>query len=331
VEVASEHSIRTQRSAPNSLTTLLDPDPSDVYEGEIVLTGDVGDLRGRSQALYAFDTASFGDRFELTGGLRWDRFDADGVSTGGVALDRVDSLLSWRVGAVYKPRANGSVYAAAGTSLNPSLEALAYIGGGSFNPDLEPEKSLTMELGTKWDALGQRLMVSAAAFRVAKTNARTPGLLPEDPPEVLEGEQRVTGVELGVTGEVTRDWRVFAAYTHMKSEVVDSNDPEEIGNELPQTPPSALSLWTTLRLPGDLTLGGAARFVGRRFNNVSNARSVDSYWSFDAMASLPITERLQLKLNIYNLADAEYIDRVGGGHVVPAPGRSAHLAADFRF
>jgi catecholate siderophore receptor len=117
----------------------------------------------------------------------------------------------------------------------------------------------------------------------------------------------------------------------MESEVVDSNDPEEIGNELPQTPPSALSLWTTLRLPGDLTLGGAARFVGRRFNNVSNARSVDSYWSFDAMASLPITERLQLKLNIYNLADAEYIDRVGGGHVVPAPGRSAHLAADFRF
>jgi catecholate siderophore receptor len=331
VSLSDENSIRRQRSAPNSPTTLLDPNPNDVYPGEITLSPDAGDLTGRSLAVYAFDTLGFGERFELTGGLRWDRFDVNGVTTAGLALDRVDELLSWRAAAVFKPRPNGSFYAAAGTALNPSLEALSYVGGGSFNPDLEPEKSLTVELGTKWDALGERLMVSAALFRVAKTNARTPGILPDDPPQVLEGEQRVTGVELGMSGDVTRDWRVFAAYTYMDSDVVESNSPDEIGNELPQTPPHSLSLWTTLRLPGDLSVGGAARFVGRRYNNVSNARSADAYWSFDAMASVPITERLELKLNVYNLTDGYYFDRVGGGHVVPAPGRSAHLAADFRF
>jgi len=331
VELSNERSIRRQRTAPDAFTTLLDPDPRDVYPGEITFTGDVGDLTGRSAAVYAFDTASLGERLELTGGLRWDRFAASGVDTSGSALDRVDELLSWRVGAVFKPRPNGSVYAAAGTSLNPSLEALAYGGGRNFNPDLEPEKSWTIELGTRWDGLGERLMVSAAAFRVAKTNARTPGLLPDDPPQVLEGEQRVSGLELGASGQLTPDWRVFAAYTFMKSEVTESNDPAQLGNELPQTPPSSLSLWTTLRLGAGLEVGGAARFVGRRYNNLSNTRSADAYWSFDAMASLPITERLKVQLNLYNLTDGDYFDRVGGGHLVPAPGRSAHLATDFRF
>ena len=70
----------------------------------------VGDVTGNTQAVYAFDTVKLGERVQLNGGLRWERFDVDGVNTTGAPLDRVDTMLSVRAGAVYKPAQNGSIY-----------------------------------------------------------------------------------------------------------------------------------------------------------------------------------------------------------------------------
>jgi catecholate siderophore receptor len=330
VAASREGNVRRTRTAPNAETTLLDPDPDDVYPGEITLSPVVGGMEATSLAAYAFDTVTLGPHLELSGGLRYDDFDADGTNTDGTPLSRVDRMLSWRAGVVVKPRPEGSVYAGAGTSFNPSLEGLTY-GGRSTDPGLDPEKTYTVEVGSKWDLLGERLSVAGSVFRVEKTNARTPGVLPDDPPTVLEGEQRVSGVELGITGQITPSWQVFASYTRLDSAIASSNDPTEVGHELPQTPPHALSVWTTLRLPRRLELGAGARFVGRRYSNTSNARRVDGYWAFDAMATVPLGPRLDLRLNVYNLTDAYYFDRVGGGHVVPGPARSATVSANLSF
>jgi catecholate siderophore receptor len=330
VAASREGNERRTRSAPNAQTSLLDPDPDDVYAGEITLDPTVGDLTATSLAVYAFDTVKAGPRLELSGGFRYDYFDASGVDTSGSPLARTDRMLSWRAGIVFKPHSNGSVYAGAGTSLDPSLEALSY-GGRTTDPGLAPEKSYTVEAGSKWDLFGEKLAASASVFRVEKTNARTPGVLPDDPPQVLEGEQRVSGVELGLSGSLTRSWKVFAAFTHLRSEIVASNTEAEIGHELPQTPPNALSVWTTYRLSGNVVLGAGARFVGRRYGNTANTRTVDGYWTFDAVATCPLARRLDLRLNVYNLTDAYYFDRVGGGHVVPGAARSATLSADVRF
>ena len=66
-----------------------------------------------------------------------------------------------------------------------------------------------------------------------------------------------------------------------------------------------------------LTIGGGPRFVGRRFGNNINTRQVESYWTLEAMAAYPVTSKLDLRLNLYNLNDAYYFDRLGGGHLVP--------------
>ena len=73
------------------------------------------------------------------------------------------------------------------------------------------------------------------------------------------------------------------------------------------------------------------RFVGKRFGNTINTRFVDSYWTLDFMASYPISKHVDLKLNLYNLTDAFYFDRIGGGHIVPGPGRAATISTSFRF
>jgi catecholate siderophore receptor len=328
LDVTRENNTRQTRTAPNMLTTLLDPNPDDVYTGAITVSPIVGDVTANSQALYLFDTAKLGKKWELNGGLRWDRFDVDGITITGVPVSRIDRMLSVRAGAVFKPLPQGAIYGSYGTSLNPSLEGLSY---NTANTVIDPEKTYTLEAGSKWDFFSGRMLLSGAVFRVEKLNARTPGVLPGDPPQVLEGKQRVEGAEISLEGNITSAWQVLAGYTLLDSTTVESNVPAEIGKELVNTPRNSFNVWSTYRLPSGFHFGGGARFVDRRFGNTINTRFVDAYWTFDLMASYPISKHVDLKLNLYNLTDKFYFDRIGGGHIVPGPGRAAMLSTSFRF
>ncbi len=326
--LTNEQNTRRTRTAPNTTTTLFNPNPNDPYSGAFTLSPIVGEVTGKSLAAYTFDTAKFGQKFELNGGLRYDYFDVDGISTTNTLVSRIDRMVSWRAGAVFHPKQHGSIYAAYGTSLNPSLEGLSY---GTANTAIEPEKTYTFEIGSKWDLFKERLSLSGAVFRVDKTNARTPGALPDDPPQVLQGTQRVNGIELGASGNLTRAWNVFASYTLLDSEIAKSNTPAEIGKALQNTPRNSGSIWTTYQFPFKLNAGGGLRFVDRRFGNNTNTRQVDGYWTLDAMASFPVSEHLDLRLNLFNMNDAYYFDRLGGGHLIPGAGRSANLSLGIRF
>jgi len=329
VNITRENNTRVTRTANPTQTTLLNPNPDDVFTGPITISPIVGDITANSQALYMFDTAKLGKKWELNGGLRWDRFDADGIVTQtGAPVSRVDRMLSVRAGAVFKPLPQGAIYASYGTSMNPSLEGLSY---NTANTVIDPEKTYTLEAGSKWDFFSGRVLLSGAIFRVEKLNARTPGLSPAEPAQVLEGKQRVSGAELSLEGNLTRAWRVLAGYTFLDSVTVDSNNTTEIGKELVNTPPNSFNVWTTYSLPSGLHFGGGARFVDRRYGNTINTRVVDAYWTFDVMASYPLSKHIDLKLNLYNLADKLYFDRIGGGHIVPGPGRSAMVSTSFRF
>ncbi|HEY6803124.1 MAG TPA: TonB-dependent siderophore receptor [Pyrinomonadaceae bacterium] len=328
LDLTREGNIRHTRTGTNMPTSFLNPNPDDVYTGTIVESPIVGDVTANSQAVYLFDTAKFGKQWEFTGGLRWDRFDASGISTTGVSVARVDRMLSGRAGIVFKPVPAGSFYASYGTSLNPSLEGLSY---NTANTVIDPEKTYTFEAGSKWSFFEGRMLFSGAGFRVEKLNARTPGLLPGDPPQVLQGKQRVDGIELSLTGNITRNWQMLAGYTLLDSETVDSNTVTEIGKRLVNTPRNSFNAWSTYRLDNGLSFGGGARFVDKRYGNTINTRIVDAYWTFDAMATYPLNKHIDLQLNLYNLTDKFYFDRLGGGHVVPGPGRAVSLRTSFRF
>lgn len=336
LELTRENNVRKTRAAVGTapVAPLLNPNPNDTFNGSFVLNPNFGDITADSQALYLFDTAKLGKKWELSGGLRWDRFDAEGVTAGtglnaaGAPISRVDNMLSFRAGAVFKPVTTGSIYASYGTSLNPSSEGLSY---NTANTAIEPEKTYTFEAGSKWDFFEGRLSVTGAGFRVEKANARTPGLLPGDPVQVLEGRQRVNGIELSATGSFKRGWQIFSAYTLLDSETVESNTATEVGKELVNTPRNSFNLWTTYEFPRRLTMGGGLRYIGRRYGNTINTRFVDGYWTADAMASYPVSKHFDLRLNLYNLTDEYYFDRIGGGHLIPGPGRSATFGMGFKF
>lgn len=331
---SNENNVRRLRTAPNTTTTLLNPNPDDVFTEPITISPNIGSITGKSIAAYLFDTIRVGEHWEFTGGARFDYFDVDGVSTALATVSRADQLFSWRAGVVYKPQQRGSIYASYGTSLSPSLEGLSY---NTANVFIEPEETYTAEVGSKWDVFGERLSLSGALFRVEKINARTPGLLPDDPVQVLDGRQRVDGIELGITGNVTREWSVLAAYTYLDSEIVESNvgvitnTPLEIGKQLQNTPKNSGSLWSTYRFPWKLTVGGGVRYVDRRYGNNINTREVDDFWLVDAMASFPLHRHIDVRFNVSNLTDEYYFDRLGGGHLIPGPGRLALFSTSFKF
>jgi catecholate siderophore receptor len=243
-------------------------------------------------------------------------------------LERTDDMVSWRGGTVYKPRPNGSIYVGVGTSLNPSTEGLSL---SAATATLDPERSRSVEAGAKWDLLGGRLGFNTAVFGTSKNNARTPGVNPGDPPTVLQGEHTVSGVEFGVNGNVTDRWQMFGGYTFMDSEITRSNNAAEVGKEFGNTPNHSLSLWTTYRLPRAAEVGGGAQYVGDRFNSNTGARTAPAYWVIDAMAAYRVSEQLTMRVNGLNIANERYIDRVGGGHFIPGPGRSVMLTADIGF
>ncbi len=332
LEFTAETSENHARSGPLAPTAdLYHPNPSDPYPGPITRTGAFTKGTASSAAAYAFDTVELGNHWELTGGLRWERFDLDfdSVAVTGVStpFDRTDEMVSGRGAVVFKPRPSGSVYLSYSSSFNPSAEGLSL---NASNVDLEPERTRSAEAGTKWD-VGQRLSVTAALFHIEKTNARTPGVNPGDPPTVLAGRQRVAGVELGISGRLTDRWTALAGYSFMDSTIAASNTPAEIDNALALTPNNTFNLWTTFALPGEVTVGGGLQYMDAVFRNATNISRVPSYWLVNGLASYAVNQHLTLRVNGTNLANEEYVDRVGGGHYIPGPGRSVSVSTDIRF
>lgn len=308
---------------------LFNPNPDAPFTGTRSL-GTLTESEGNNAAIYAFDTLKLGDRWELVGGLRFDRFEFDTTNvTTGEELSQTTEEPSWRAAVVYKPAPNGSVYFSYGTSFNPATEALSL---SAANANVDPEENRSFEIGTKWDVLDERLALTAALFRTDKTNARETD--PLTGVVDLFGEQRVEGLELGAAGNLTDRWAVFAGYVYARSEVletVSASIPE--GAELPNTPKHAFSLWTTYELPWDLQVGGGVQYVSSRFLNSSNTTKDGSYVLFDAMAAYHLTENVDLRVNIYNIGDEFYIERAhaGGAHAIPGAGRTVLFTTAVQF
>lgn len=335
VEIGRESTfIRRQSQTTNQpQTNLSDPDPRQRPIAPMPKNAGIPEDTSMSLAgIYAFDTMQLGSRWELTAGLRWDAVEVDYVSPT-VRLGREDRMLSHSTGIVFKPRANASLYASYATSFNPSVDAAA--GGAGLsdvptsanNVNLAPEKSRNLEVGAKWETRGA--MFTAALFRTEKTNARTRGATTE--PFVLDGEQRVDGVELSVTGNLTERWSILGSYSHLDSEFVASANPLEVGAALAFVPESSFNVWSDLRLPRGFSLGAGAQFMDSVFRNATNTAEVPSYWLVNAMAAYEVSQALTLRLNVNNAMDETYVDRVGGGHYVPGPGRSVTINMELGF
>jgi catecholate siderophore receptor len=287
-------------------------------------------------AFYGFDQVKFNEYFELLGSVRYDRFETNYKDFGTAPVtdvNRTDNMVSWRVGGVFHPTPKSSVYAAYGVSYNPAAEfqTLSTASTNAANIFLDPERNTTLEVGAKADVLNGKLTLSGAVFRIEKTNLRIPVDPATNTALVLDGLARVDGVELGVAGKLTDQWSLFAGYSYLKSEIVNTTDLSQLGRQLPNTPEHNFTLWTTYDLTPQWTIGGGVAYAAMAYANAQNTLYVPDYWKLDLMTSYKITKDSLLQLNIYNVTNELYYAQYYGGHAVPAPGRTAMLTYRVRF
>ena len=345
----------TTTAGVGDCTRVYAPNPSDPWQG--VITRPTPSVNYTNTiGVYAFDTMSFGDRWLLNLGVRFDDYSvkgrdvsatsAAGVITGTTITPRKGDwqFTNYQVGLVYKPVANGSLYVSYGTSSTPPTIAGgdqntgAGAGSGNLaNVLLDPEDITSAEAGVKWAFFRERLSASAAIFHMTRENAQiqiASGVYAQ------VGETMVQGVEIGVTGRVTPAWMVFGGYTYMDSELVrGAYNGVNQGEQLANTPEHTFSLFTTYDLNERFSFGGGAYYSSDSYGGNQggaggggNRVYAPAYWKFDLYAAYRIRENLDLQLNVKNVGDEEYIAQTNGVHHADyGPGRQAILTLNVRF
>jgi catecholate siderophore receptor len=311
-----------------------------------------------SAAVYAFDTLKLSQAWLINAGVRWEKFHTEtngSTFTAATAttaetlaqnppLSLTDSLVSWKLGAVFKPAANGSLYATVSNSYQPpggANFALSNTATNQASPNLKPQEGSNVELGTKWDLFGGRLAATAAVYRSENKNELvSDGLTP--PTFTQIGKRRVDGVELGLVGQLTQALNLSLGYAHMNPEIlqgVANGANANQGGVIVFSPKNTFSSWVTYKLPlPGWTIGGGARYVDTvaRSSNLAvttNLLNTESYWVADAMLQYDVTKNFSLQLNVYNLFDETYSASLnnGGSRYIPGQPRNALLTANLSF
>ena len=329
-------------------------DPAFLAAAPVAYNGTTARIDIDTKSLYLFDTVELGDQWRIVGGIRHDWVDTrvrgivdSGFTAPGFATDlsRGDSEFSGNAALVFKPSANSSLYFGWGTAFEPSGRAeIVQLAGGNNNApvtaanfNVKSERSRSFELGGKLE-LPSGLLLSAALFEITKTNARTPGVDAGDPPVVLDGRQRIRGIELQAAGTIMPGWDIFAGYTHLDGEVRASNIPVQVGLPLDNTPPHSATLWTSFDVTPAFRIGGGVQYNGKRRSDIPTSLTsgnfvitVPSYTVFDAFAEYRLTANVKLRANVYNIGNRYYFQSLGSGQSIPGPGRSGvlTLALDF--
>ncbi|MFZ6657577.1 catecholate siderophore receptor Fiu [Undibacterium sp. TJN19] len=304
---------------------------------------------------YVFDTIKFSPEWQANAGVRVDRYTTDysaaSLSTATsnptlpvgtlvpTNLNLNGNLVNFKLGALYKPTKDSSVYASYSTSKQPpggSNFALSTAVNSAANPKFDPQETKNTEIGAKWDLLEQKLSFTAAIYRTEVSNDVVQNLT--DLLYYQTGKKRVQGVELGLTGAINRNWLVSAGYARMDTSVEAGPLVTANGlNNLAYAPKQTFTAWTSYQLPMGVKLGGGARFVDALLRGTDSAigtpASTEAYWVFDAMASYAVNKNIDLQLNISNLADKTYVAAINksGYRYTPGAPRAASLTANIKF
>lgn len=296
------------------------------------------DTQAERLSVFAFDTLKLLDeRLQFNVGGRYERFDVELGGTAYAALaDRTvrDNLFSWQAGVVVKPVDAASIYFSYSDAKQPqALSATSTGAVTTANLALPALKNESYEIGAKWDVLAERLSLTAALFRTERVNQP----IAVGPDVLLAGRQRVQGVELSATGQLAPGWQLFAAYAYLDSEILRAATGSELteGEVLALTPNHSGTVWTSYQA-GPFQIGGGINYVSERVTRNSTAAqaawALDEYVLANAMLAYEFTPRLSVQVNVNNIFDAAYINRIraNDSYVIAVPGEGRTAMATLR-
>ncbi|MEJ2502194.1 MAG: TonB-dependent receptor [Gemmatimonadota bacterium] len=287
----------------------------------------------------------FGPVRVLTG-IRWDAYrfrTADRLVTASDPDDsgeRTLGALSPSAGLV-TDLGRASLYANVATAFEtPTTTELANrpSGAGGFNPDLEPQRALSFEVGARLRP-GPGAAVHLAAYRTGIDDVLVPFEVPDAPGRSFfrnAGSAVHRGVEVDIWARPWRALTVRAAYAWTDARFDDYAGGEEdlSGNRVPGVAPHRVEAGVAWEAASGGRLQVSQRYVSAVAADDANSAEAPAYALTSLGATAPPLSagpvRVVLFGGIDNLLDRTHVSAVvvnafGGRYYEPGPGRSGHL------
>lgn len=257
----------------------------------------------RTLSIYAQDQIDLTDHFKIVLGARFDSFDINVNDVAGNArFKRKDEEISPRLGLIYKPAENISVYGSYSETFLPR-SGDQFLTLNLNNSQTEPQSFENLEAGLKWD-IHPDLSFTAAIFELGRAGFLTQETGNQEISISVEGS-KTQGFEAQLLGNATEKWNFNAGYTYLDGTVRFESNPLD-GNRTRQTPKHTFSLWNTYEVTDQIGVGIGATYQGSYFVRENNAVEVPDYIRFDASAHYDVSESVRLQVNVENLLNTDY-------------------------
>jgi iron complex outermembrane receptor protein len=260
--------------------------------------------------------------------------------------ERTMNAFSPSIGLSYELFDRSSLYGNIATSFEtPTATELANQedGSGGFNPVLDPQRTISYEVGLKGVVAGGRAGYQLSAYRANIEDALVPFTAPNERTYYRNAGSAVhQGVELGLSVVPADPINVDIAYTWVDARF----DEYTVGgvsledNRIPGVSPHRLDASLTVQAPYGLFVTADARYTDLMPVNDANTANAPAYTLVDLRAGLDEFSfggfTLEPFVGVTNVFDEEYVTSPSVNHAAgrffeSGPGRAAYVGGQIRF
>ena len=263
-------------------------------------------------------------------GVRYDYFDLTYRNNrNSQILERMDHLVSPRLGLVIKPVTAMSIYGSYSVSYLPS-SGDQFASLTNITQQVKPEKFTNYEAGVKWD-LSPKIAFTSAIYRLDRTNTRANN--PSDPTQILQtGSQRTTGFEAGLNGSITNRWTISGGYSWQNARITSTTVAAPAGRRVAQVPRNMFSLWNKYQISRRLGAGLGLSYRSDMYAAIDNTVVLPAYLKADAAVYYNFGEHWRLQANLENLTNKRYfVNADSNTNISPGSPRSLKVGLIARF
>lgn len=251
----------------------------------------------RWTSVYLQDQIELGEDFYLVAALRWDRTSAIYALRG--TAPNEDDFFTPRLGLIRRVGDNQSVYAQyqQAISANNGRDPLSL-------QELDAEQAEQIEVGHKFETQGGRFILTTSAYQLIKKNLADYSLYPRIQ---TVGEARSRGLELDLSGRISRRLSLIGSYAYTQAEVTD--DPRFEGKRLANAPRHSGSLWVRFELGSAWAAGAGVFAQDQREGDQANSFQLPGYARVDFMVSRDLRlagVAATFQVNVENAFDRRY-------------------------
>ncbi|ANS85571.1 Pesticin receptor [Vibrio scophthalmi] len=257
---------------------------------------------------YVQDLITFNDQWQALIGGRYDMYFADGTTSSDQVVKGANDSESFspKAGIIYHPTYNGSIYANYSESFNPVSNV---VNDDRSITERKPEESRQYEMGTKWELMDSRLLLTGAVFDIEKRNIS----IKEGGITTQGGVQRHIGAEIGSQGQISDNWFLMMSGMYLNANYDKHHDYQD---KAPANVPEwSGSVWTRYSMTEATAFNFGLFYQGERWADNANTVKLDGYTRVDTGASHSINSdyvNWDFRFNIENLFDTDYVAGTGG-------------------